>query len=94
MVGNRRALRDSAQEYSEQEGICEKVAVRRRRAGQAPIEVAEGAAEGATVQWRATVLLNLVLQASYCLSVATCRYISIEVIAVRTLLIFCLLELS
>ena len=47
--------------------------VRRRRSGEVPAEVVAGAPQGASVQWRATVVLNLVLQSSFLLSIATCR---------------------
>lgn len=49
------------------------VTVRRKREGHVPLELAEGSAEGYHVQWRASVLLNLILQSSYRLAVATCR---------------------
>lgn len=47
--------------------------VRRRRSGDVPAEVVAGAPEGAMVQWRASVMLNLVLQSSFLLSIATCQ---------------------
>ncbi len=47
--------------------------VRRRRSGEVPAEVVAGAPQGASVQWRASVVLNLLLQSSFLLSIATCR---------------------
>lgn len=46
----------------------------RRRARQLPAELGVGGAGAAGVDWRASVLLNLVLQTGYCLAVATCRW--------------------
>lgn len=47
------------------------LAVRRRGAAPPP-ELQEDSAEGGGVDWRSSVLLNLVLQTSYLLSVAAC----------------------
>ncbi|GAB4820146.1 hypothetical protein N2152v2_007192 [Parachlorella kessleri] len=46
----------------------------RRRAQQLPAELQWGGARSGDVDWRGSVLLNLVLQTGYWLSVATCRY--------------------
>lgn len=44
----------------------------RRNGSAPPPELREGSVEASGVNWRASVLLNLVLQTRYLLSVATC----------------------
>lgn len=44
----------------------------RRRSATPPPELRDGSVEATGVDWRASVLLNLVLQTRYLLSVATC----------------------
>jgi Uncharacterized conserved protein (DUF2045) len=44
----------------------------RRKGSAPPPELREGSPESAGVDWRASVLLNLVLQTRYLLSIATC----------------------
>ena len=45
-----------------------------RRKGRAmPAELGRGGQQAERIDWRKSVLLNLVVQATYCLTVATCR---------------------
>ena len=45
-----------------------------RRKGRAmPAELGRGGQQAEHIDWRKSVLLNLVIQATYCLTVATCR---------------------
>jgi Uncharacterized conserved protein (DUF2045) len=44
----------------------------RRKGSTPPPELREGSPEAAGVDWHASVLLNLVLQTRYLLSIATC----------------------
>ena len=45
-----------------------------RRKGRAmPEELGRGGQQAEHIDWRKSVLLNLVIQATYCLTVATCR---------------------
>jgi Uncharacterized conserved protein (DUF2045) len=44
----------------------------RRKGAAPPPELQDGTLESGVVDWRASVLLNLVLQTRYLLSVATC----------------------
>lgn len=45
-----------------------------RRKGRAmPAELGRGGEQAEHIDWRKSVLLNLVIQATYCLTVATCR---------------------
>ena len=46
-----------------------------RRKGRAmPAELGRGGQQAEHIDWRKSVLLNLVIQATYCLTVATCRF--------------------
>ena len=46
-----------------------------RRKGRAmPEELGRGRQQAEHIDWRKSVLLNLVIQATYCLTVATCRH--------------------
>ena len=46
-----------------------------RRKGRAmPEELGRGGQQAEHIDWRKSVLLNLVIQATYCLTVATCRH--------------------
>ncbi len=46
-----------------------------RRKGRAmPEELGRGGQQAEHIDWRKSVLLNLVIQATYCLTVATCRW--------------------
>lgn len=42
-----------------------------------PGELGRGGQQAERIDWRKSVLLNLVVQATYCLTVATCRYVAI-----------------
>ena len=39
-----------------------------------PEELGRGGQQAEHIDWRKSVLLNLVIQATYCLTVATCRH--------------------
>ena len=39
-----------------------------------PEELGRGRQQAEHIDWRKSVLLNLVIQATYCLTVATCRH--------------------
>ena len=48
-----------------------------RRKGRAmPEELGRGGQQAERIDWRKSVLLNLVIQATYCLTVATCRSVA------------------
>ena len=48
-----------------------------RRKGRAmPAELGRGGQQAERIDWRQSVLLNLVVQATYCLTVATCRSVA------------------
>ena len=41
-----------------------------------PEELGRGGQQAERIDWRMSVLLNLVIQATYCLTVATCRSVA------------------
>ena len=49
----------------------------RRKGRVMPGELGRGGQQAERIDWRKSVLLNLVVQATYCLTVATCRYVAI-----------------
>ncbi len=54
------------------QGGAEKLLVRRKGAGM-PKDLGRGSAMAERIDWYKTTLLNLVIQASFLLTVATCR---------------------